>query len=339
MNSRVVLVLTFAFLLNSVAAQLDGYQINYDISQKVEGQWEKTGSANLIIQYPDAWFATDDYPENSLWISQKNYEIRSLLEFEGERIALSLMRNEKSALKIDWTGESKKILGFDCQELNVSWPDFEINAWIYQKTSFSYIPYLSKPGIALEYTIKISDSQKHFEAKRLNKLKADLSAQPQLSDHKRMEQNEFSEMMTKRMMPNLQSSIPDFEHIDFQGNLFKMREQYGKLLVINFWYTKCVPCIKEIPVLNVLKEKYNEQPVQFLAITFDSNELVEKFLNLHPYHFRILTDAQALLDIFTVRAFPTTILVDQSGNIIKSFLGGDKNTLEELDNLIMQKIK
>ncbi|WP_051590596.1 TlpA family protein disulfide reductase [Flavobacterium daejeonense] len=59
-----------------------------------------------------------------------------------------------------------------------------------------------------------------------------------------------------------------------------IKDFIGKYVVINWWATTCAPCIREMPGLNSLVEKYKSNPdVIFLAIAFDKKEEVKYFLN------------------------------------------------------------
>ena len=52
----------------------------------------------------------------------------------------------------------------------------------------------------------------------------------------------------------------------------------GKLLVINFWYINCGPCIIEMPYLNNLVREYQNEDVQFLGLSFDTVLDIKSFI-------------------------------------------------------------
>jgi cytochrome c biogenesis protein CcmG, thiol:disulfide interchange protein DsbE len=93
--------------------------------------------------------------------------------------------------------------------------------------------------------------------------------------------------------------------IDFQSLL-------GKPTVITFWFTACKPCVDEIPVLNQIKSKSKDN-VNFVAITFETEELINKFLIKHPFDFIHVCDAQTFLDQYGVDTFPINIFLDKEG--------------------------
>lgn len=94
----------------------------------------------------------------------------------------------------------------------------------------------------------------------------------------------------------------------------------GKPTLVNFWFTACPPCIDEMPVLNSIAEQYAED-YNFVAITYESQEKVDAFLEKHEFNFEHFTDAQAFIDQIGISAYPKNIILDAQGNV-KQVLGG-----------------
>ena len=107
--------------------------------------------------------------------------------------------------------------------------------------------------------------------------------------------------------------------IDQKGEVFP-EELFGlsdidKPRFVNFWFTSCMPCIKEIPDLNALKEEFGEH-VDFVAITFNTQEQVDKFLENRPIDFEHITNQQVALGKYGVRSYPMNMLLDKDGKIL-----------------------
>lgn len=87
------------------------------------------------------------------------------------------------------------------------------------------------------------------------------------------------------------------------------------MTLINFWSTTCEPCIKELPYLNKLKEMVSEK-ANFIAITQDNNEKVEKFLVKQNFNFQHINNSLLeLKSYFSILRNPMTFIVDKNGNI------------------------
>jgi peroxiredoxin len=108
--------------------------------------------------------------------------------------------------------------------------------------------------------------------------------------------------------------FPDFQLQDMQGNLVQWSDIKGKPALINFWFTRCPPCVAEIPHLNTIKKDFSREAVHFLAIAPDNPALIAPFLLKHPFDFTILPNAQPFIDLFG-NEFPLNLFVDKKGII------------------------
>lgn len=140
----------------------------------------------------------------------------------------------------------------------------------------------------------------------------------------------------------LGSTITDVIFTDIMGKQHTSESMLGKMVFFNFWFTKCAPCIKEMPDLNKLKKKYGEENVLYFAITYDKFELVEKFLTKQQLDFTVIPNQQKTIDTFGINFFPTNILVDQKGKVIfvnELFNPKSNNGIDEIDKLINKHTK
>ena len=127
----------------------------------------------------------------------------------------------------------------------------------------------------------------------------------------------------------------DFIVSDLEGNTTKLTELKGKVVVLNFWFTKCGPCVMEMPDLNNLVEQFKGKDVEFLSITFDKKELVEQFLDTHEFNYRIAPNANDVITMYGVQSYPTNIVINQKGEIVLKELGYRTN----IKSVLSQSIK
>jgi peroxiredoxin len=127
--------------------------------------------------------------------------------------------------------------------------------------------------------------------------------------------------------------IKDFSVIDIKGRKHQLSKYRGKVVVLNFWFTACTPCIDEIPEINRLADKYKKADVKFLAITYESLGKVNAFLKDHSFEIPIATDARNIVDEFYINLFPTTLIIGKKG-ILNAHLNDEK----QLDVLISKEI-
>jgi thiol-disulfide isomerase/thioredoxin len=112
--------------------------------------------------------------------------------------------------------------------------------------------------------------------------------------------------------------------VSITGKSYGPAELGGKVVVLNFWYTSCPPCLKEIPELNQLVDEYRDQNVVFLGFAIDEKAEIERFLKENPFKYEIIPSAAQLMLRFLQpdkegrleTKFPTHIVVDREGKRI-----------------------
>ena len=135
------------------------------------------------------------------------------------------------------------------------------------------------------------------------------------------------------------SHIENLDLTDIFGNKSSLESLNGEIIVLNFWFTKCAPCIKEMPELNDLKEKYKDNPIAFFAITYDKKSLVEEFLKKVKLDFTVIPNDTKTINQFGIQFFPTNLVIDSSGKVVyvNEFFGG--NGIKEIDKVLKKLTK
>ncbi|MNV00583.1 Thiol-disulfide oxidoreductase ResA [compost metagenome] len=113
----------------------------------------------------------------------------------------------------------------------------------------------------------------------------------------------------------------------------------NKVMILDFWYTSCMPCIKTIPHLNKLKQKYKDK-IEIVGINPIENQLkqkdkIEQFLKQIPMDYPILLVNEIPAE-YNIRVYPTLYIIDQNGKVRFSSMGFSENTYEELDRILEQ---
>ena len=89
----------------------------------------------------------------------------------------------------------------------------------------------------------------------------------------------------------------------------------NKILLLNFWATWCAPCIKEIPELIKLKEKFkNSIEIYFFSVDFNVKKNVPKFLKKNKLeNLQIFNDEKLKVSgKFGVKVMPTTVIINKN---------------------------
>jgi peroxiredoxin len=140
------------------------------------------------------------------------------------------------------------------------------------------------------------------------------------------------------LIPASAQKAIDFTLKDLNGNSIKLSDYYHKnIILIDFWATWCVPCIKELPHFQKLHEKYKEKGLKILAVSVDGPDTaaqVKNFIKRYKYSFPVLLDSESrVVALYNPRVIlPYTILVDRDGSIQyvhQGYSPGDEKVLEE----------
>lgn len=136
-----------------------------------------------------------------------------------------------------------------------------------------------------------------------------------------------------------EKTLPDLTLTDMNGKQVNVADlgKTGKITVLDFWATWCVPCKKELNNINDLyddwKKKYN---VAVVAVSIDdsrSSTKVKPYAEGQRWTYDVLLDVnQDLKRQLNIQSVPFTVLIDQNGKIVYTHSGyteGDENILED----------
>lgn len=117
---------------------------------------------------------------------------------------------------------------------------------------------------------------------------------------------------------------PAFALEDASGVKRSLDDFKGRVVVVNFWATWCPPCIEEMPSLDALHEKFNDQGLSVVAINdYESRKTVMRHLKKNRYSFIVLLDPSGKTsEAFRSLMLPTTFIIDRSGLVIGKAIGG-----------------
>ncbi|MBS1551852.1 MAG: TlpA family protein disulfide reductase [Bacteroidetes bacterium] len=136
-------------------------------------------------------------------------------------------------------------------------------------------------------------------------------------------------------------SAPNFFWTE-KGSQVSLKDLKGKVILVNLWATWCGPCVREMPDLSKISEELKEKNFRMLGVNVfqqANSKKVEDFLKSNPVSYTIIDGSQEIVDAFSeadgkpIEAVPTTFIIDKSGKIAETIIGGrDKETFLKLIN-------
>lgn len=116
---------------------------------------------------------------------------------------------------------------------------------------------------------------------------------------------------------------PEIEMRDISGNIVRLSDLRGKIVLLNLWASWCAPCRVDLPALNELQSKYGSKGLQVLGISINEQRTtIEHYLKRFPHQFpTLLTEESAMAAPYWPAAIPTYIVVDREGKIVRATEG------------------
>ncbi len=128
----------------------------------------------------------------------------------------------------------------------------------------------------------------------------------------------------------------DFTVTSLDGKKFQLASLKGKLVIMDFWATWCVPCRLQHPLYEKLRERFGAGgDVVFLEMNADEDRtVVEPFLTAEKWDKNVYFE-DGLARLLNVMNIPTTVLIDKSGRVVSRMDGFDPSTfLEQMTSRI-----
>jgi len=139
---------------------------------------------------------------------------------------------------------------------------------------------------------------------------------------------------------------PDFEVTDLEGNLARLSDHTGEVVMVNIWATWCSPCRYEMPSMERLHQRFKDDGLRILAVSVDA-ELgktdqggrpggdLRAFADSLGLTFTLLHDPSGeIQNLYQTTGVPETLLVGRDGVIYKKVAGPTEWDASEHQELI-----
>jgi thiol-disulfide isomerase/thioredoxin len=307
------------------------------IYEKIFQQALRSGDADIVRKYGKALYLID--PDDSALLSRMALLLTDKSKYTTE--ALYFARKAESLTSA--FKPAKRSLNTPTSFLKESFPEqkqreayrrnralsLDALGWVLTK-----INRVEEAESLLSKAVEIerSESSLWHLAKALEKL-------GRINESKAVETeaNTFLANSVKRKFINEQIGDVQLESID--GRSFKLSNLKGKVVVINFWATWCIPCIKEMPSLKKLYEKYKDKGFELLAVSIDDDPgKVAPFARKYNFNFPVFNNL-ALKNKFGKGAIPENLFIDKQGNIKYRTIGYEAGEEREYEAVILELLK
>ena len=114
----------------------------------------------------------------------------------------------------------------------------------------------------------------------------------------------------------------DFSLQDLKGRTFRLRDQRGKIVLLDFWASWCTPCRIDLPHIEALQREHSREDLIVLGVNSESAPVARSFMQQQGYSFPSLVDeGYEVSDQYQATSLPTIVIVDREGNISSYLVG------------------
>ena len=133
------------------------------------------------------------------------------------------------------------------------------------------------------------------------------------------------------LSPEQAKSVAEMLYIstlpDLKGDNQPLAQWRGKVLIVNFWATWCPPCREEIPQFIKVQEKYRNRGLVFVGVAVDKKDAVRAYADEIGINYPVLLGGLEAIELSRkagnrAGALPFTLIIDRTGKIIATELGG-----------------
>ena len=324
-------------------------------NKRFRGQKFFEGVLHTSSEYVLYFDSVGYYFEKPLWVEEINDRVRriNLFPFLKDKNRLSgLVNNDSTRHTYTVTRLADEVVaGRTCYQIKVHIPmnetvsnaqdihliDTEVVLWI-DKSDYLTLQYSEMMNLFMFndsvtqynlYSITNFDfhqtpSEKHFS---LSSIPDDIL----VSDYQPVEESET-------MPLEVGSIAPNFKLPTFDGDFVELSQFKGNVVLLDFFYKSCYPCIKAIPFLSSMHSTYQDQGLVVVGVNpVDKKNDLQSFMSRHGIAYSIALDGKEAAKMFNVKSYPTLYVIDQNGKVAYAIKGFGDSVKEELE-LVVKKL-
>lgn len=116
-----------------------------------------------------------------------------------------------------------------------------------------------------------------------------------------------------------------------KGKPISLKELKGKVVLLDFWGTWCMPCLKAMPDIQAIHETFKGQPVEIIGVSVETESKADPlgYVKRKGYTYTIVAEGDKITKDYKVDQFPTVYVIDKNGNIIHAEHSGNRPNFKE----------
>lgn len=117
-------------------------------------------------------------------------------------------------------------------------------------------------------------------------------------------------------------TAPDVKFTKLDGSPFRLNDLKGRVVLLNFWATWCIPCRSEIPSLSAMQKDLDSKGLSVIGVSYDDTaDLIQEFQKDIPQSYQIVLGGREVSSELPASPLPTTYIIDRQGRIRETLIG------------------
>ena len=121
----------------------------------------------------------------------------------------------------------------------------------------------------------------------------------------------------------------------------RLADNKGKVILVDFWSSWCIPCRQSFPWMNQLQAQYSPNEFLIIGINLDHDRaLAEQFLQETPAEFDIIYDPKGkIAKKYKLKGMPSSLIINKQGEIVSAHTGFNQTKAQQIELQIKKEIK
>ena len=135
---------------------------------------------------------------------------------------------------------------------------------------------------------------------------------------------------------------PQFSLVNLEGDSVRLDDFKGKLVLIDFFYKGCYPCIQALPSLQALHKKFGKDGLVVLGIDpYDDikKDKIDEFMKKQGVTYTVLLASREIPKQYRVSGYPTMYLIDKQGAVLSTQVGYGPDAEADLEKRIEEALR
>jgi len=118
------------------------------------------------------------------------------------------------------------------------------------------------------------------------------------------------------------AAVPDVQFTKLDGSALRLKDLRGRVVLLNFWATWCIPCRSEIPSLSAMQKDLDSRGLSVIGVSYDDTaDLIQRFQKDIPQSYQIVLGGRDVGSQLPASPLPTTYIIDRQGRIREKMIG------------------